>query len=874
MAGTTIHTLNYKVIADSQQFTKGIVAARGEASLLKKVMAETEAPLDKVGAAFNRLDKLWESGSISAEVYTAAAAKLNAEYQATTPEALAAAEATEKHNKAMEDGAKLAEQLATPMEKHAARLGDLDELLKQGAINEGLYARGVERATEDLRKATGETDRLARSEAFLAEKIDRAKAVFAETRTPMERYQQDLRELDDLLKRGAIDQETFNRGVAKAGEKHAGSPFKGKPDAAGDPMQGLEGVLGNTGIGRMVTQFKALGPAAAGAAVVIGGWTAIWKTHTAALDFVVDAYDKASERIDKVSKTAERLGVATDALMGLRHAAESNGVAAEAFDGHLEKMTSNIGKAAQEGGKAAEPFARLGLDLKDLADQSPDKSFIQIAEAIGEIKNPAEQSAAAVAIFGKSGQELLNLFKGGAAGIKEAQEEAEAFGLTVSTVDAKTIERTNDNFARLSKIVEGAGNAIAVELAPAVEFVTGLIISQVKEWGGVKDAVGTFATVAVAHIGALIDAMALFVPGLKQAVQILTGKEFSGKAFVAGFEEIKKSAAEASAEAVKNREATAALNNEFAKTEALDDFIKKIEKQRAALTGDGASEIDALKSMGLSSEQIDQATEALRKFNEEKLAKETSDDARKFEEALQKELDLLNGISEHEQKIADLRDRGVDTTRIEGLQAEIDKTRKLKELEEDTAKARKKRDDEARAFTDDLLGKNPNQMEIGAGKINDALRSGIISPDEANKALKKLGEDSLKSVMDAVKTPAERIDDKLQEDLAKLKDAQDAGLITPEEEFAAGEKLRKKRDEDLQGLKKQDSDPFAGAAMRRGSAEAFASIFNAASGGKDKNPQAKVEENTKQIADNTGKIADRIQELKDTVGKNMMSAGF
>jgi methyl-accepting chemotaxis protein len=42
---------------------------------------------------------------------------------------------------------------------------------------------------------------------------DEARRVWEETRTPLERYNEELKKLDDLLQQGAIDQDTYNRKV-------------------------------------------------------------------------------------------------------------------------------------------------------------------------------------------------------------------------------------------------------------------------------------------------------------------------------------------------------------------------------------------------------------------------------------------------------------------------------------------------------------------------------------------------------------------------------------------------------------------------------------------------------------------------------------
>jgi hypothetical protein len=81
MASTTIHTLSYKMVADTQQFTRGLVASKSEVSMLKKVLGDT-TPEQKTQKALASLQRLYEHGKISQLQYRDATAKVRAELTA------------------------------------------------------------------------------------------------------------------------------------------------------------------------------------------------------------------------------------------------------------------------------------------------------------------------------------------------------------------------------------------------------------------------------------------------------------------------------------------------------------------------------------------------------------------------------------------------------------------------------------------------------------------------------------------------------------------------------------------------------------------------------------------------------------------------
>lgn len=81
MASTTIHTLSYKMVADTQQFTRGLVSSRSEVSLMKKLMNDT-TPEQKSAKALQMLERLYDAGKISQTQYKNAIAKIRAELEA------------------------------------------------------------------------------------------------------------------------------------------------------------------------------------------------------------------------------------------------------------------------------------------------------------------------------------------------------------------------------------------------------------------------------------------------------------------------------------------------------------------------------------------------------------------------------------------------------------------------------------------------------------------------------------------------------------------------------------------------------------------------------------------------------------------------
>lgn len=185
------------------------------------------------------------------------------------------------------------------------------------------------------------------------------------------------------------------------------------------------------------------------------------------------------EAIDATAKLSDRLGISTEKIVGLQHAADLSGVSVDELTGGLEKMLRALAGTSEEGNKTADAFTSLGLSMESLKAMAPDEAFAKIADGLAAMKSPSDRAAAAVAIFGKAGQSLLPLMLSGADGIREAQKQAELLGLTFSRFDAAKVEIANDSITVMDRVLTGVGRTLAIQVSPYVAA----IAQQFTEFG-------------------------------------------------------------------------------------------------------------------------------------------------------------------------------------------------------------------------------------------------------------------------------------------------------------------------------------------------------------------------------------------------------
>lgn len=175
------------------------------------------------------------------------------------------------------------------------------------------------------------------------------------------------------------------------------------------------------------------------------------------------------QSVDALAKTADKLGVTTEALAQLRFAAEQTGIETSKFDTALQRFTRRLGDAASGAGPAVKAFEALGLSAQELVKLSPDEAFKRVADAMQGVGTQTEKVSIAFKLFDSEGVGLVNTLALGSEGLQEMAMQADAAGLSISRVDAAKIEAANDAINRASKVFEGFAAQLAAKFAPIIE---------------------------------------------------------------------------------------------------------------------------------------------------------------------------------------------------------------------------------------------------------------------------------------------------------------------------------------------------------------------------------------------------------------------
>lgn len=171
---------------------------------------------------------------------------------------------------------------------------------------------------------------------------------------------------------------------------------------------------------------------------------------------------------DALARGAIKSGIAAHAFTELAFAARQADVEQGALETGLKKMQISLSNASTGGKAQKEVLEALGIAYEDISQLAPDKQFELIAEQISKIKDPADRTRAAVELFGRAGADLLPLFEQGAEGIRQAREEAERLGRSLSAEDLQRFQEADDAFKRLKESGGSLADTLVLKTSPAL----------------------------------------------------------------------------------------------------------------------------------------------------------------------------------------------------------------------------------------------------------------------------------------------------------------------------------------------------------------------------------------------------------------------
>ena len=537
----TILGLAMKVTADASSVPKSLTQAeRALQSLSNQVDRATAvfAPFTERSAAaaaeqerfaerFARLADQLQAKAIGPQEYAAAFAQL-------TQEAKAASEA-------FAEGVRIQKQYGDQARVTADEIARAVDLQQRGAIDQqALNAFAIERLGLDKQAAASAK---ARADAVAAAEKQQAEA-FAEARrleeqaaaqanreraaleaqaeairqrnlNAQERFDKEVRAAAALEQAGLLTKQEFNRELNRQADLFAKATIAANKSGqaiqqAGDAgtlkfnelsgiLSALPGPIGNVagrlsglasageGLGRVFAGGLQTGIANIGASVaaLVNPFTAGAAAFAALGAGAVAAGRNLVQlegEVERLGQLADRVGVSFSFIQVLEAAALQTGTSVEQLGGGFTRFLRAVNEARDGTKSAVEAFKNLRISTDAIRDANPETLFQQAAQALAQMPDPAQRTATAMALFGKSGADLLpvigqlgtaaaDLERLGGALTDQQRADIDAFGSAMDRVGVASqglYRQITANFA-------GIGTAIANSTAESIGGINRLI---------------------------------------------------------------------------------------------------------------------------------------------------------------------------------------------------------------------------------------------------------------------------------------------------------------------------------------------------------------------------------------------------------------
>jgi hypothetical protein len=173
---------------------------------------------------------------------------------------------------------------------------------------------------------------------------------------------------------------------------------------------------------------------------------------------------------------SQRTGISIAALVELGHAAEMGGTDMATLEGAIARMQKGLGASGGASKALTESLERIGLSTEMLEGLKPDEQFDAIAKGIAAIEDPADKAATAMAIFGKSGAQLMPMIND----LQKFREEARELGITPSPESVSAAAEIGDAIDRVRKVISAAIFEIGASIAPMAADVLAGFLQVVK----------------------------------------------------------------------------------------------------------------------------------------------------------------------------------------------------------------------------------------------------------------------------------------------------------------------------------------------------------------------------------------------------------
>lgn len=234
----------------------------------------------------------------------------------------------------------------------------------------------------------------------------------------------------------------------------------------------------------------------------------------------------AGAAADDINTLSKQTGISTEELQKFSLAADLVDVSVETYSNSMAKLTKNMSTAAKGTGDAYSAFSALGIEIQNMDGtlRSNDDVFDETIAALSKMENETQRDAYAMAIFGKSAQDLNPLILGGVDALNDISKAAENAGIVLSQDALDGLNEFNDKIDMTKATAVGMSRVVATEFTGAFDSIFDAadnffeMIQQAKEDGTLAEIAEDAAKATEGFVNVLTGAIKFIIEYRKQIV--------------------------------------------------------------------------------------------------------------------------------------------------------------------------------------------------------------------------------------------------------------------------------------------------------------------------------------------------------------------
>ena len=212
----------------------------------------------------------------------------------------------------------------------------------------------------------------------------------------------------------------------------------------------------------------------------------------------------------EIERTSQILGISTEQVGALDLIAKASGISLRELETAFGRMSRGIIDGSDTAKRA---FEALGISMSSFRQQSTMEQLKELSDRFSRIKDGAEKDAIAMALLGRTGEQLVPLFNKGANAIDEWGAAAERAGVATKEEAVAAMTQLHEHMIEMNAALKGDSISAFMEFHGVIEGAVKIITDLAEEFSQAMKSGGWLKTG--------VDRLVFAFKGLEDVVAVI-----------------------------------------------------------------------------------------------------------------------------------------------------------------------------------------------------------------------------------------------------------------------------------------------------------------------------------------------------------------